>query len=176
MNVMAAITPPAFSIDPELVSGRKLAAADLRLLILSLLADAPLHGYEIIAAIQTRSRGYYRPSPGTVYPALAYIREHGQATAEKFSNRSTHRITGSGRTLLEEERDRARLLWDRLARGGRKLAQVAVDAPVSEAVSRARAALDQALRARAASEPDEERRIAQILNRAAAEILSDPAQ
>src|ERR1700722_4068981 len=50
--------------------GRKLASVDLQLLILALLADKPCHGYEIIKALDERSKGFYVPSPGMVYPAL----------------------------------------------------------------------------------------------------------
>jgi Transcriptional regulator PadR-like family len=55
--------------------GRKLASVDLQLLILGLLADRPRHGYEIIKALDERSKGFYAPSPGMVYPALTYLEE-----------------------------------------------------------------------------------------------------
>ena len=55
--------------------GRKLASADLQLLILGLLAEKPRHGYEIIKALDELSRGFYAPSPGMVYPALTYVEE-----------------------------------------------------------------------------------------------------
>ena len=53
--------------------GRKLASVDLQLLILSLLSEKPSHGYEIIKALDARSKGFYVPSPGMVYPALTYL-------------------------------------------------------------------------------------------------------
>ena len=43
--------------------GRKLASSDLQLLILGLLADKPRHGYEIIKALDERSKGFYAPAP-----------------------------------------------------------------------------------------------------------------
>jgi len=166
---------PSFSIASESTLHRKLAAADLRLLILSLLAAGPMHGYEIIAAIHARSQGYYRPSPGTVYPALAHIKEYGCATAGQISNRKVHRISEDGRSRLQQHRDRVASLWDRLERAGRKSARPAATVPASDTVSRSRAALDQALGTRIGAAPEEERRIARILNRAAAEILSQEA-
>ena len=58
-------------------TGRKLGAADLRLLILALLAERPSHGYELIKALEERSGGFYSPSPGMIYPALTYLEEIG---------------------------------------------------------------------------------------------------
>ena len=49
--------------------GRKLASGDLQLLILELLAEKPRHGYEIIKALEERSKGFYVPRPGMVFPA-----------------------------------------------------------------------------------------------------------
>jgi DNA-binding PadR family transcriptional regulator len=166
---------PSFSIDSQLAAGRKLAAADLRLLILSLLAGGAMHGYEIIAAIQTRSGGYYRPSPGTVYPALAYIKECGHATAGPISNRKVYRITQDGRSSIEGNRSRLIFLWDWLETGGRKLARIAAQMPASDTVAPSRAALDEAIRTRIGAAPEEQRRIARILDRAAAQILAEDA-
>jgi hypothetical protein len=60
---------------PGFRTGRKLAAADLQLLILALLAEKPSHGYELIKELEERSGGFYSPSPGMIYPALTYIEE-----------------------------------------------------------------------------------------------------
>ena len=62
--------------------GRKFAAADLHLIILTLLKDKPRHGYELIKALEERSGGFYTPSPGMIYPALTYLEEIGHATVE----------------------------------------------------------------------------------------------
>src|SRR5579863_2576903 len=67
--------------------GRKLASADLQLLILGLLADKPRHGYEIIKSLDGLSKGFYAPSPGMVYPALTYLEEIGHATVETEGTR-----------------------------------------------------------------------------------------
>src|SRR5580693_3124137 len=86
--------------------GRKLASVDLQLLILALLADKPCHGYEIIKALDERSKGFYVPSPGMVYPALTYLEEIGHATVETQGVRKLYRITELGREHLEEHRAR----------------------------------------------------------------------
>ncbi|TIU21959.1 MAG: PadR family transcriptional regulator, partial [Mesorhizobium sp.] len=51
-------------------AGRMLADGDLKLITLSLLAEAPRHGYDIIKALEERTSGVYSPSPGVVYPTL----------------------------------------------------------------------------------------------------------
>ncbi len=70
--------------------GRKLASVDLQLLILGLLAEKPRHGYEIIKALDERSKGFYIPSPGMVYPALTYLEEIGHATVEADGSRKLY--------------------------------------------------------------------------------------
>ena len=77
-------------------AGRKLAAGDLQLVILALLAEAPRHGYEIIKALEERSGGFYSPSPGMVYPALTYLEELGHATVAAEGTKKLYRITGDG--------------------------------------------------------------------------------
>ncbi len=54
---------------------------DLRYVILSLIADAPRHGYELIKALEERSGGLYVPSPGAVYPILTLLEEQGYTVA-----------------------------------------------------------------------------------------------
>src|SRR5688572_29640957 len=66
---------PPGSRGGDFRTGRKLASADLQLLILALLAEKPRHGYELIKAFEERSSGFYTPSPGMIYPALTYLEE-----------------------------------------------------------------------------------------------------
>ena len=54
---------------------------ELRLVILGMIAEQPRHGYELIKAIEERMGGSYSPSPGVIYPTLAYLEEVGHATA-----------------------------------------------------------------------------------------------
>ena len=87
--------------------GRKLASVDLQLLILGLLAEKPRHGYEIIKTLDERSKGFYIPSPGMVYPALTYLEEIGHATVEVDGARKLYHITDAGRAYLDERRPAA---------------------------------------------------------------------
>ena len=54
--------------------GRFVGDGELRLIVLSLLAESPRHGYELIKALEERSDGFYSPSPGVIYPTLTYPR------------------------------------------------------------------------------------------------------
>jgi DNA-binding PadR family transcriptional regulator len=85
-------------------AGRKLGGDDLQLLILSLLAEGPAHGYEIMKALGERSGGFYSPSPGMVYPALTYLEEVGYASVQTDGTRKQYSITDDGRAHLEAHR------------------------------------------------------------------------
>ncbi|HUC69235.1 MAG TPA: PadR family transcriptional regulator [Stellaceae bacterium] len=166
-------------------TGRKLAAADLQLLILALLAEKPSHGYELIKALEERSGGFYSPSPGVIYPALTYLEEIGYATVEVEGAKKRYRITEAGRHQLEQNRAAVDAMLSELARIGGKMERVrrafaGDDAPEadegfdprgSEELHAARRALKQALHQKHHCSPEEARRIADILRRAAAEIL-----
>src|SRR5579863_670405 len=101
--------------------GRKLASVDLQLLILGLLAEKPRHGYEIIKALDDRSKGFYVPSPGMVYPALTYLEEIGHATVETEGTRKLYQITEAGRQHLDDHRDRAEALMGQFERVGERM-------------------------------------------------------
>src|SRR5579862_6253975 len=104
--------------------GRKLASVDLQLLILGLLADKPRHGYEIIKALDERSKGFYVPSPGMVYPALTYLEEIGHATIETDGTRKLYHITNAGRQHLEDNRATADALFAQFGRVGERMERV----------------------------------------------------
>lgn len=168
-------------------TGRKLGAADLQLLILALLAEKPSHGYELIKALEERSGGFYSPSPGVIYPALTYLEEIGYATVEAEGTKKLYRLTDAGRHELERNRAAVEAMLSALARIGGKMDRVrrafAGDEPAgeddeegfdpagSDELNAARRALKLVLRQMRHCPPEEARRIAEILRRAAAEIL-----
>src|SRR5437762_9107450 len=86
-------------------AGRKLGSDDLQLVILALLEEKPRHGYEIIKALEERSGGFYSPSPGMVYPALTYLEELGYAVVEAEGAIKLYRITETGKTHLQKNRE-----------------------------------------------------------------------
>lgn len=69
----------------------------LRLYLLSLLAESPRHGYELIQALRDRFGGTYVPSAGTIYPRLAKLEEEGLVTKATDGRKTVYAITGAGR-------------------------------------------------------------------------------
>jgi DNA-binding PadR family transcriptional regulator len=166
--------------------GRKFAAGDLQLVILALLAEQPRHGYEMIKLLEERSGGFYVPSPGVIYPALTYLEETGLADVESEGTKKLYRITDSGRKLVAENSSMIEMTLGKLERIGEKMAHVRrIFDPESRGgdreeeafpddkteVAAARMLLKSALRLRYPWSKEEAKRIAGILERAAADIL-----
>jgi DNA-binding PadR family transcriptional regulator len=172
---------------PGFRTGRKLAAADLQLLILALLAEKPSHGYELIKELEERSGGFYSPSPGMIYPALTYIEEIGHATVEAVGTKKLYRITDEGRRYLDQNRTVVDAMLSELERIGGKMERIrrvfggqesagaeeedAFDSRGSDELRAARRTLKMALHQKHHCSVEEARRIAEILTRAAADIL-----
>ncbi len=165
--------------------GRKLASGDLQLLILELLAEKPRHGYEIIKALEERSKGFYVPSPGMVYPALTYLEEIGHATVETEGTRKLYRLTDLGRTYLEEHREETEALFAQFSRVGERLEHMrrimrsaeghegdSGESGWSKTLIRARHALRSAVAEKWSASTEEQERVADILKRAAQEIAA----
>jgi DNA-binding PadR family transcriptional regulator len=171
---------PGFD-DDDFRRGRKLGAEGLQLLLLHLLAEKPSHGYELIRALEERSSGYYVPSPGMVYPALTYLEELGYARVESEGAKKLYHPTEEGRRHLEQNRAHVEAILEQLERIGRKMArwrqayaEGEEEEPEEESgreVWQARRELKQALREMRGASPEEARRVAEILRRAAGEIL-----
>ncbi|WP_236042335.1 PadR family transcriptional regulator [Roseibium aggregatum] len=74
---------------------------ELRLLMLAMIAEKPRHGYDIIKALDERFEGNYTPSPGVVYPTLAWLEDMGYAVIEPDeNNRKLSSITPEGEAFL----------------------------------------------------------------------------
>lgn len=83
---------------------RAMDGAGLQLLLLSLMSVEPRHGYELIRAIEEMSDGQYVPSPGMVYPALAFLEDAGLiAVATTDGARKSFLATDAGRERLTAE-------------------------------------------------------------------------
>ncbi len=72
----------------------------LRLYLLRLLVERPMHGYEIIQALSDQSGGTYSPSAGTIYPRLGKLEEEGLVTKEADGRKTVYAITDAGRAEL----------------------------------------------------------------------------
>jgi DNA-binding PadR family transcriptional regulator len=76
---------------------------DVRAAILVLLAERPMHGYEMIQQIAERSDGLWRPSPGSVYPTLQLLVDEGLITAtETDGSKKLFELTDDGRAAAEK--------------------------------------------------------------------------
>jgi DNA-binding PadR family transcriptional regulator len=89
----------------------------VRYLILDAIAQQPRHGYEIIQAIEERSAGTYRPSPGVVYPTLQMLEELGHARVEERDARKVYAITAEGKRDLADHSDDVREFYDNAGDG-----------------------------------------------------------
>ena len=75
---------------------------DVRTAILLLLADQPMHGYQIMQAMSDRTGGAWHPSPGAIYPTIAQLEDEGLVTTKEEGGRRLVTLTDEGRTYLEE--------------------------------------------------------------------------
>ncbi|MEI2432915.1 PadR family transcriptional regulator [Lysobacter yananisis] len=173
--------PGGFDDGEGFARGRKFSSDDLQLLLLALLEDKPSHGYELIKALETRSNGFYSPSPGMVYPALTYLEELGYVTVELEGNRKRYALDAPGAEHLAANRERVDLMLAKLSHIARKMDSVrralAGEDPADPSeggwlpeLIQARRALKTALFRRDDVPADEQRRIAAILQRATREI------
>ena len=80
-------------------AGTRAGRGDVRTAVLELLAEAPMHGYQLIQEIETRSGGAWKPSPGSVYPTLQLLVDEGLVTAEESNGRKTYSLTDEGRVV-----------------------------------------------------------------------------
>jgi len=73
---------------------------DLKYVILELLKDKPRHGYDIIRELEERSYGFYKPSPGVIYPTLQMLEEMGYASSAEQEGKKVYSITEEGLNFL----------------------------------------------------------------------------
>jgi len=82
--------------------GPAVRRGDVRAAILSLLAEEPMHGYQIIGQLGERSGGMWRPSAGSVYPTLQQLEDEGLVKPEERDGRKVYALTEDGRTAAAE--------------------------------------------------------------------------
>jgi len=90
---------------------------DLKYVILDLLEDEPSHGYEVIRKLEERSRGFYSPSPGSVYPTLQLLEDMGYVSATQRDGKKVYAITDEGRKFLTENQRSIKDIWGRFGGG-----------------------------------------------------------
>ena len=101
--------------------GRFFDQGDLRLVILSLIAEQPSHGYQIIKTLEERTGGVYAPSPGVVYPTLTLLEEQGLIEQSGSDGaKKLFAITDQGRAQLEAEAATLKVIMARLSDTGER--------------------------------------------------------
>ena len=91
--------------------GRRARRGDVRAALLVLLVEEPRNGYQLMQEIEQRSEGVWRPSPGSVYPALQQLEDEG-LVAPTEAGRKAFTLTEAGTAHVEERRDELGAPWD----------------------------------------------------------------
>jgi DNA-binding PadR family transcriptional regulator len=86
----------------------------LKLAILRLVAERPIHGYALIKEIERITSEDWRPSPGSIYPALQSLVKHGLITSTEDGRRRIYEITPAGRIILEAAIKHANLVLEHI--------------------------------------------------------------
>lgn len=75
---------------------------DVKFALLELLQERPMHGYEMMKALEEKSGGFYTPSPGSIYPTLQMLEDRGLVSVQEVEGKKVYSITDAGRALLAE--------------------------------------------------------------------------
>jgi DNA-binding PadR family transcriptional regulator len=92
--------------------GRKARRGDVRAAALVLLDEEPRNGYQLMQEIEARSDGAWRPSPGSVYPALQQLEDEGLVRTSETEGRRVFELTDEGRSYVEEKREELGTPWE----------------------------------------------------------------
>jgi DNA-binding PadR family transcriptional regulator len=87
---------------PGPFAGRKAGRGDIRAAILALLAEQPMHGYQVIAELDERTGGVWKPSPGSVYPTLQMLTDEGLVRPDAEEGKKVFHLTDEGRAAAEQ--------------------------------------------------------------------------
>ena len=97
--------------------GPKARRGDVRTAILLLLAEEPRNGYQLMQEIEERSEGVWRPSPGSVYPALQQLEDEGLVRTVETDGRKLFELTDAGKQFVDERDKDLPTPWDEMTGG-----------------------------------------------------------
>ena len=151
---------------------RVFAPGDLKLLLLSMLAEQPCHGYDLIRQIESLFGGHYSPSPGVIYPTLTFLEESELIVSQPHGSKKLYSVTPAGLESLAEQAIaldgvRMRIEVSKRSLGGRDRPQ-----EIHEAVHNLRHALQMHS---GRWSPQEIERVRTLLNNTAKAIVAGPA-
>jgi DNA-binding PadR family transcriptional regulator len=148
---------------------RLFGRGDLKYVILELLKDQPRHGYDIIRALEDRMRGFYRPSPGSVYPTLQMLEDLGYVTSSQEEGKKVYSITDEGRRYLVEQKSTIDDIRSRISAGWDAASRPEMADLMHELQQLARALFRQGTRG-ALKDPERLRKLREIVSRARNEV------
>jgi DNA-binding PadR family transcriptional regulator len=141
-------------------------SGEVRLALLSLLAESPGHGYDLMKRLEQRSGGIYQASAGTIYPVLQQLEDEGLVRSRESEGKKVYEITDAGRAELGGQKETVDSIWARAGRWREAGCRMGPDTvEVAAALGRlTRAAFS------AAGEEKRTERVVEILNRARREL------
>jgi DNA-binding PadR family transcriptional regulator len=95
--------------------GRKARRGDIRTAALLLLSEEPRNGYQIMQEVQERSDGVWRPSPGSVYPALQQLEDEGLIRSQESDGRKLFQLTDEGRDNVKQRGEDKPAPWEQMS-------------------------------------------------------------
>jgi DNA-binding PadR family transcriptional regulator len=85
--------------------GSSFQKGDLKYILLDLVKNRPRHGYDIIRELEEQSYGFYKPSPGVIYPTLQMLEEMGYTTSTEEEGKKVYAITEEGLAFLAKKKN-----------------------------------------------------------------------
>jgi DNA-binding PadR family transcriptional regulator len=77
--------------------GHRMGRGDMSPIVLYVLLEKPMHGYEIIRKLEEQCHGFWRPSPGSIYPTLTLLEEQDLVTSHEEDGKKVYTLTEEGR-------------------------------------------------------------------------------
>ncbi|WP_206784637.1 PadR family transcriptional regulator [Amycolatopsis sp. MtRt-6] len=102
----------AFQRVREFRGGGRPPARPVRPAVLALLAEEPMHGYQLMQEIRRRTRDRWRPSPGSVYPILQQLEDEGLVHTVETAGRRVAELTDAGREHVAGREEEFAALWE----------------------------------------------------------------
>ncbi len=146
----------------------RMGRGDVRAAVLALLAEQPMHGYQIIREIESRTDGAWKPSPGSVYPTLQMLADEGLVTVETKQDRKIYALTDEGSEVAADAA--GSVPWES---SGTSWGDTLHLGPVPKAGAELAQAAAQAARVATAEQQEE---VAEVLNEARRKIYTILAQ
>ncbi|MGH9250034.1 MAG: PadR family transcriptional regulator, partial [Acidimicrobiales bacterium] len=107
--------PPGFGGPQRPFGASKARRGDVRVAILSVLADHSMNGYQVIQEIAERSGGVWRPSPGSVYPTLQQLEDEGLVRVDAQEGRRLYELTAEGRAYVDSHPEEMSAPWQAMS-------------------------------------------------------------